>query len=112
MAKKYVPSGYQIIDLGSLTTATYDVGDNPNVDKLIEWFKKDDAKPILLKGVLDSYPFVYFGGYSESDDKYERRISLITFITGADKEIDGILFNYVKSDEQLYIGIENVMLGE
>lgn len=111
MAKKYDPSGYQIIDLGTLASGTYDVGDNENVDKLIEWFKKDNPKPILLKGIVADYPILYFGGYSETDDKYERRIVVIGFLTGADKEISGILFNYLKSDEHLYVSFEDVTVG-
>ena len=54
MAKKYVPSGYQIIDLGShdLSSAvTITKGTNADADVLIDLYEREKLidKPILLK---------------------------------------------------------------
>ena len=89
MAKKYQPSGYQIIDLGThdLSNAvTITASDNKDVLLLIENLQKESPKPILFtiknsddgNSIISGFPHQYGHVYSLTTNSGTLEISVDT----------------------------------
>ena len=65
MSKKYIPNGYQIINLGDVgldndnTNVTLSKGFSDDVDSLIEWAKHGCKKPVIIQ-LYDGYSSIEY----------------------------------------------------
>ena len=92
MAKKYVPSGYQILDLGTLTgNETVPVSEDSKLLFTLcdKWLKGGEIKkPLLIS-------------YFDSDESIRRLVTPVIRVDGSNGELRIILDVYVDPDNSV-----------
>lgn len=114
MAKKYVPSGCQIIDIHIndliAENVTYSRGENASIDQLLDYFTNSD-KPLLLT-VTDGDGNKVSGYFSTyiSVDKSECVCSIVKAI--GDKYIDVVIISVDLTAGEVTIALHELSTGE
>ena len=112
MAKKYVPTGYQIIDLGEIESGTYT--NEPEILPLIKWLKNKKRKPLVLSCVIDDHYFSGLISYLVADDNSNiRSTNLLTIDDiSTSYEFISLSIEYDVENEELSIGLQTIDLAK
>ena len=108
MAKKYVPSGYQIIDLGEIESGTYT--NEPEFLPLIKWLKDEKRKPLVLSCTIDDCYFSGLISYLVADDKSNIRSSNLLTVDDISTayECALLVIAYDVENKELSIGLKTI----
>ncbi len=102
MAKKYQPSGYLIVNLGSLDLSTINTltDANPEVKSLLEELQKEESKPIWLYVNDTDQGWIYVGICSRCGS----RLSLMTINGDGDIVVITIMIgtNFIEVSSSTY----------
>jgi len=113
--EKYVPSGYQIIDIhiNDLFTekVSYSRGENADVDQLLDYFINGNNKPLLLT-ITDGDKNMVSGYFSTyvSSDKSECVCSIVKGI--GDKYIDVVCVTVDLTANEVNIALQELSVGQ